>query len=378
MIKILIVDDSPLFAAMLKARFSAFPGIQVVGVASDPYEARDLILELDPDIMTLDIEMPKMDGVKFLQKLLPQYALPVIMISSSKYRKADAMEAGAAGFRVKPSSSDKEEFTAFIEKTVEDIRRLCPDKAEPAKPAAASKSAVSGTTIPKNKVSAPSVPKIVSSSGTVSHASQVSPVSSGASGGKIYSCNGYEIVALGASTGGTDALEKVVTALPANCPPVIITQHMPPVFTKMYSERLNRSSALTVCEAVDGMRLEKGMCVIAEGGKHMELKKDSQGYYITSREGEKVSGHCPSVDVMFRSAAKCAGRAVVAAILTGMGADGAKGLLELRKCGAYTIGQNKETCVVYGMPMEAFKMGAVCEEAPLEEISTLLLRKMHI
>ena len=144
----------------------------------------------------------------------------------------------------------------------------------------------------------------------------------------------------------------------------------------MYSERLNRTTPLAVFEAKDGMRLKKGMCVVAEGGKHMELHKDSSGYYISSREGEKVSGHCPSVDVMFESVARCSGGATVAALLTGMGADGAKGLLSLKKTGAYTIGQNKDTCVVYGMPMEAYKLGAVCEEAPLERISGIILSKL--
>ena len=339
MIKVLIVDDSVLFSSLLKTRLSQYDEITVVGTAENPYEARDKILELEPDVMTLDIEMPRMDGVRFLKKLLPQYQLPVIMISSLESRSAEAVGAGAESFHVKPSLSDSGAVNYFIKKIAEDI--ISAGRREAARLDAARRA---------EEARRPVMPEPVK--GTV------------------------EIIALGASTGGTDALEAVVSKLPKNSPPVIITQHMPPVFTKMYAERLNRSSALAVFEAKDGMRLERGMCIVAEGGKHLELCRDGRGYYITSREGEKVSGHCPSVDVMFTSAAKVCGKSVVAALLTGMGADGAEGLLKLRKTGAYTIGQDKETCVVYGMPMEAYKMGAVCEQAPLGEIANIIIRRV--
>lgn len=345
MIKVLIVDDSLVFTELLKKKLSDYSGIKIVGTAADPYEARDKILELEPDIMTLDIEMPRMDGVKFLKKLLPQYSLPVIMISSREDKAGEAIEAGAVSFRVKPDTSDPAKMAAFIRDIISDITKICTRN-----------SSSFHAELPR--------------SSTV-------PVQNSKSRSSEYNRGGVEIVALGASTGGTDALEKVILGLPEDCPPVIITQHMPPVFTKMYAERLNRSSSLAVFEAADGMRLNKGMCVIAAGGFHMELHRDSRGYYISSKEGEKVSGHCPSVDVMFTSVAKCAGKAAAAALLTGMGADGAKGLLLIRQAGGYTIGQNKETCVVYGMPMEAYKLGAVCEEAPLEEISRLLRKKMN-
>lgn len=345
MIKVLIVDDSLVFSELLKKKLSEYSGIKIVGTAADPYEARDKILELEPDIMTLDIEMPRMDGLKFLKRLLPQYPLPVIMISSREDKADEAVMAGAASFRVKPDVSDPAKVNGFIRDVASDITKLC-----------ARNSSSFHSELPR--------------SGAASEKNN-----SGRSA--EYNRGGVEIVALGASTGGTDALEKVVLGLPEDCPPVIITQHMPPVFTKMYAERLNRSAPLAVFEATDGMRLNKGMCVIAAGGFHMELHKDSKGYYISSREGDKVSGHCPSVDVMFTSVAKCAGKAAAAALLTGMGADGAKGLLLIRQAGGYTIGQNKETCVVYGMPMEAYKLGAVCEEAPLEEISSLLKKKMN-
>ncbi|MCM1523974.1 MAG: chemotaxis-specific protein-glutamate methyltransferase CheB [Ruminococcus sp.] len=353
MVKVLIVDDSVLFAGLLKNKLSAYSGINVVGTASNPYEARDKILELEPDVMTLDIEMPRMDGVKFLQKLMPQYPLPVVMISSLESRSGDAIRAGAAGFHVKPAISDNGAVNFFIKGVAEEILRL---GGEAPSPASAYKPASYGGSGGSAESAAPS-------NNLRSTITAKTPV---------------DIVALGASTGGTDALEIVVSKLSSTCPPVIITQHMPPVFTRMYAERLNRTSPLAVFEAVDGMRLNRGMCVIAEGGKHMELHRDAKGYFISSKAGEKVSGHCPSVDVMFTSAAKCSGKATVAALLTGMGADGAQGLLKLKHAGAYTIGQNKESCIVYGMPMEAYKLGAVCEEAHLNDISGIIMRKVNL
>lgn len=256
MIKVLIVDDSVLFSTVLKDRLSECDKIEVVGVASNPYEARDKILELEPDIMTLDIEMPRMDGVKFLKKLLPQYPIPVIMISSLEGRKGEAFDAGARGFCVKPSLSDSGAVNFFIKKVTNEILRICGKNIESEKC-----SAVTHTDLPHYKK--PSVsPQIT--------------------GGR-YSRNGIETIALGASTGGTDALETVIKNFPADCPPIVVTQHMPPVFTKMYAERLNKNCQVAVFEAKDGMRLGKGMCVVAEGGKQMELMRDSQGYYIKSR-----------------------------------------------------------------------------------------------
>ena len=185
------------------------------------------------------------------------------------------------------------------------------------------------------------------------------------------------IIALGASTGGTDALESVLKEFPEDCPPIVIVQHMPPVFTKMYAERLDKSCRMHVIEASDGDRLKQGLCIIAAGDKHMRLKKDVNGYYVSCAEGPKVSGHCPSVDVLFESVAEAAGKDAVAAILTGMGADGAKGMKKLHDSGAYTIGQDKDSCVVYGMPMEAYNLGAVDEQLPLDRIGQALLYHCH-
>lgn len=337
MIKVLIVDDSQLFAALLKKQLDGINGVEVAGTAADAYEARDMILSLSPDIMVLDVEMPKMNGIAFLKKPLPQYNIPVIVISAmGKYRQ-DALAAGAAAFREKPRSGDNGAVNAFINGLASDIGNICN--------AAQNTASIQGAAV---------------------------------AAGSVYSKNGIEIIALGASTGGTDALEAVITKLPEDCPPVVVTQHMPPVFTKMYADRLNKGSRLKVVEASDGIRIGKGDCVIAQGGLQMELKRDRLGYFISCYEGEKVSGHCPSVDVLFSSVAKAAGKAAIAAILTGMGSDGANGLLSMKNAGAYTIGQDKETCVVYGMPMEAYKLGAVCEQAPLDKISEIIIRKLSL
>lgn len=342
MIKVLIVDDSIMFTELLKKRLSEYDGISVVGTASDPYEARDKILELEPDVMTLDIEMPRMDGLKFLKRLLPQYSIPVIVISSLASKSEEALKTGAVSFCRKPDVSSHSEIDNFIAEVASNIEK-----------------AAKGN----RKKFSEELPR------SAAHAMPPKPEG-------LYNKGGIEIIALGASTGGTDSLEKVILDLPKDCPPIVITQHMPPVFTKMYAERLNRSTQFAVFEASDGMRLKSGMCVIAAGGMQMELHRDSKGYYVSSKEGEKVSGHCPSVDVLFTSVAKCAGNAAAAAILTGMGADGAKGLLKIRKAGGYTVGQNKETCVVYGMPMEAKKLGAVCDEVALEDIGGMLKKRM--
>ncbi|MGN1090022.1 MAG: chemotaxis-specific protein-glutamate methyltransferase CheB, partial [Huintestinicola sp.] len=321
----------------LKKQLDGINGVEVAGTAADAYQARDMILALSPDIMVLDVEMPKMNGIAFLKKLLPQYNIPVIVISAMEKYRQDALAAGAAAFREKPRSGDSGAMNAFINGLAADISNICN---------AAQNTAVQNTAV--------------------------------LSAGPVYSKNGIEIIALGASTGGTDALEAVITKLPEDCPPVVVTQHMPPVFTKMYADRLNKGARLKVVEASDGIRIGKGDCVIAQGGLQMELRRDRLGYFISCYEGEKVSGHCPSVDVLFSSVAKAAGKAAIAAILTGMGCDGANGLLSMKNAGAYTIGQDKETCVVYGMPMEAYKLGAVCEQAPLDKISEIIIRKLSL
>lgn len=339
-IRVLIVDDSRFFRESL-AKFIAEDGsIEVVGMAGDPFEARDKILELHPDAVTLDVEMPKMNGIEFLKKLIPQYPIPVVVVTSLPLNAFEALNAGAVEFVSKPQVKGPQDLKLFAV----DLRQ-----------------------------------KLLIAAGAKVQQRSVTPVRPSTSGGLsalAASKHANTIIALGASTGGTEALLAVMERMPKNAPPIIIVQHMPPVFTQMYAQRLDKVCQVRVKEAVDGDRLEPGLAIVGAGEYHMRLAKDSRGFYISSKKGDKVSGHCPSVDVLFQSTAEVAGKNAIGAILTGMGADGAKGLLSMRQAGAYTIGQNRETCVVYGMPMEAFKLGAVCEQAPLDKIGEIILGRL--
>ena len=340
-VKVLIVDDSLLFRETLAKFISEDENIEVVGTAGDPYQARDKILELHPDVLTLDVEMPKMNGIQFLKKLIPQYPIPVVVVSSLPLNAFEALDAGAVDFVKKP-----------VVKSPSDLKTFCLELRTKIIISSAAK------ILQHDDVKSPVVPQKEFSSAVVRR-------------------NADTIIALGASTGGTDALQAVIEKLPKDCPPILVVQHMPAVFTKMYAERMNRVCQVEVKEAEDGDRVKQGLCIIGAGEFHMRLAKDSQGYYIKSQRGEKVSGHCPSVDVMFQSVAEVAKNNAIGAILTGMGGDGAKGLLSMKNAGAYTIGQNKETCVVYGMPMVAFNIGAVCQQAPLDKIAEIIYQKLN-
>lgn len=339
-IKVLIVDDSPLFRSFMTNGLSSSIGIEVIGTAADAAEARDKILKLRPDVVTMDVEMPGMSGIDFLRSFLPTHPVPVIVITSSPVSALDAISVGALDFVRKPASNDKKDMDKFFFRLTSTMRYAKNAKIRPPKPAAA----------------APKAPE--------------QPISLGVQ------ATSAKIVALGASTGGPDALAQVVKRFPANMPPVVITQHMPPTFTKLFAERLDRISQMSAKEAEDGDRLVPGLIIVAAGGKQMRVKRDAKGYYITSRVEEKVSGHCPSVDVLFSSVADAAGKNAVAALLTGMGADGAEGLLKLRQVGAFTIGQDEETSVVYGMPAVAQKIGAVALQLPLDKIAEQIVAKI--
>ena len=338
-IKVLVVDDSFLFRSYMMKELSVFDDIEVVGVAMDAEEARVKITELKPDVVTLDIEMPGMNGIDFLKTYLNEYRLPFIVVTSKPEYAFDAMSAGAIDFVNKSSMRTFDDGKSFIRKLVNRIR--------------VAKSA-----------------KIR----TLSEKSGLNPVVSRPVG--ISENNSGRIIALGASTGGTEALIEVVKRLPANSPPVVIVQHMPANFTKMYAARMNSCCPMNVKEAEDGDRLVNGQAIIAAGEFHLTLEKDARGYYVKSRRGEKVSGHCPSVDVLFESVARTAGKDAIGAILTGMGSDGAEGLLKMRNAGAYTIGQDEESCVVYGMPGVAYKIGAVMKQLPLNGIAEEILSKV--
>ena len=367
-IKLLVVDDSILFREVLARYIRQDEQIEIIGTAGDAYSARDMIVKFQPDVMTLDIEMPRMDGIAFLKKLLPQYYIPTIVISSRSDSRVAAVEAGAAEFIAKPLTRTNSDMQKFAETVCTSIKR------------AQSKGNIvriaRGSGL--NKPDVADVPELEKARG----ASPITPIADSKvqaqqSASSIKSIRRNDVVvALGASTGGTEALEQVIKGFPADMAPVIVVQHMPAGFTKMYSERLNRNCKVEVKEAEDGDRLRRGLVIIGAGEHHLRLCKDSKGYYVSSRQGEKVSGHCPSVDVMFTSVAEVAKDNAIGAILTGMGRDGADGLLKMKNAGAYTIGQDKETCVVYGMPMEAYKIGAVMQQAPLYRIADIIINKL--
>lgn len=406
-IKLLVVDDSILFREVLTRFIQQDDMIEIVGKAGDAYSARDMILQYEPDVMTLDLEMPRMDGVDFLQKLLPQYYISTIIVSSSDVRKNDCKQAGAVEFLAKPAARTNNDMAIFAAELCKAIRRAyksnhpnanidinnVPITVQTQK--TSSVSTVSNTNpapIAAQKSTIRSIAEIAAQAEkTVSQSAQ--NVSTGSSqiqnptfntenpapsSGKHAKLKKTEaIIALGASTGGTEALESVIRNFPADTPPVIIVQHMPAGFTKLYSERLDRSCKMHVKEAQDGDRLERGLIVVGAGEHHLRLCKDARGWYVSSKPGEKVSGHCPSVDVMFNSVADVAGPLAIGAILTGMGRDGADGLLRMRQAGSFTVGQDKETSVVYGMPMEAFNCGAVEVQAPLYKIADIILNQLY-
>lgn len=329
-IRVLVVEDSLVFRELLVQNLNKDSEITVVATARDPYEARDAIVKYRPDVMTLDIELPRMNGIEFLRKLMPQYSLPVIVISALSDKVFDALNAGAVDFVAKPAVSERRQLEEFM------VREL------PAKIKIASMARL------KNTRRKPVMPQ---------------PLSGLAEKNNL-------VVAIGASTGGTEAIAAVLKEFGEDIPGVVIVQHMPEHFTQMYAERLNNQCRVQVKEAKTGDAVLPGHVLIAPGGNaHMELVKMNGVYQVICKQGPKVNGHCPSVDVLFQSVAKTAGSRAVGIILTGMGGDGARGLLEMRKEGARTIGQDESTCVVYGMPRVAYELGAVEHQEKLQDIA---------
>lgn len=344
-IRVLIVDDSLFFRTSLERTLKNDPSIQIVGMAYDSFDALEKIKQLHPDVVTLDVEMPKLNGIEFLKKLLPVHRIPVVVVSSAPIQVFDALSAGAVDFVRKPELKSPSDFSLFAS-----------DLAEKIKAASVAKVRIVGASAPTAFTPAPK--------------SRPSAVSV-ASAPSFFQKN--VVIAIGASTGGTEATISVVKNLPASTPGIVIVQHMPPVFTNMYAQRLNRICNMRAVEATDGERVETGKIIVGAGDYHLRLARDAQGYYVTSRPGEKVSGHCPSVDVLFESVASAAGSSAIGILLTGMGADGAQGLLKMRRRGAYTIGQDQESCVVYGMPMVANEIGAVQKQLSLDLIANDIL-----
>jgi len=343
----MIIDDSLFFRTFLNRRLSAEPDIEIVGSFADPVEAAGNIPVLRPDVIALDMEMPKMRGNEFLRTVLPKYPkIRAVVISALSGNVFDAMQAGAIDFIGKPGSQQGYSEDIFIADIVQKIKVAYTAHTRPA--AAFSAALKTAPVMP----SAPPMRQAVSGATSSS------------------------IIAIGASTGGTEAIIEVIKRFPADTPGVVIVQHMPPVFTKMYAERVDKICAMSVREALNGDRVGRGTILIAPGGdQQMYVRQDASGYYVYLTQGAKVSGHCPSVDVLFESVAKIAGRNAVGVLLTGMGSDGARGLTEMKRAGAYTFGQDEESCVVYGMPMVAFNMGGVSEQLPLTSIGDAVLRR---
>ncbi|MFA7415922.1 MAG: protein-glutamate O-methylesterase CheB [Rhizobium sp.] len=335
--RVLVVDDSPTMRGLITAILNSDPDVDVVGQAGDAMEARAAIKQLNPDVVTLDIEMPNMNGLEFLEKIMTLRPMPVIMVSTMTHRGAEAtlaaLEIGAFDCVGKPVPGDSHPFGDLADKVKAAARSLHRYGDAP-KPALAPSPA------------APAADFRV----------------------------GRKIVAIGSSTGGVEALITVLQKFPRNCPPTVITQHMPPTFTKSFAERLNRICAPVVEEATDGARLEIGKIYLAPGGdRHLQVANVSAPC-CRLVERPPVNGHRPSVDVLFDSVAELAGRNAVGVILTGMGRDGAAGLLKMRHAGARTVGQNERTCVVYGMPRVAQELGAVEQQLPLGSIGEEILK----
>jgi two-component system chemotaxis response regulator CheB len=346
-IRVLIVDDSAAVRAALKSVIESDPDLEVMGAASDPVRAVKIIRDEVPDVITLDVEMPKMDGVSFLRRLMAQHPIPVVMCSSLVERGSktfvEAMEAGAVSVVCKPRLDVK----GFLEDSKIEICDAIRAAAQArilrrAKPVTA-----------ERKISPDEV---------------LSPPSA-----RAMSKTTDRVVAIGASTGGTEALRQVLQALPPDCPPIIIVQHMPETFTRAFADRLNDICAITVKEARSGDRLLRGQALIAPGGKHTLVQRRGAQYLAEVRDGPLVSRHRPSVDVLFRSVANAAGANAVGIIMTGMGDDGAIGLGEMRNAGAQTFGQDEQTSVVYGMPKIAFEKGAVERQLALDKIAPALI-----
>lgn len=335
-IRILVVDDSLLFREVIAKGIESDPLIEVVAKAVDAFDARDKILQFNPDVMICDVEMPKMNGVEFIKRLLPQYPIPVIVVSSLSASVFEAMNAGAVDFITKPDSQSEENLKNFIYEL-------------------------------KTKIKIASMAK-VGSKKQKNISRQYEKVSYDTS----------KIIAIGASTGGTEALYNILKDLPDNMPGIIIVQHIPPKFSKMFADRLNDQTRLNAKEAQTGDYLEPGMAIVAPGDQHIKIRKVGNRYRVECLKGEKVNGHCPSVDVLFESVAKEAGKNSIGIILTGMGYDGAKGLLSMRKKGAHTLGQDENSCVVYGMPKVAFNIGAVEKQVPLQNIPNVLHNYLRV
>ncbi|WP_374519909.1 protein-glutamate methylesterase/protein-glutamine glutaminase [Undibacterium squillarum] len=344
-IKVLIVDDSALIRSVMSEIIGSQPDMEVVGVAPDPIVARELIKQTNPDVLTLDVEMPRMDGLDFLEKLMRLRPMPVVMVSSLTERGSEitmrALELGAVDFVTKPKLSIQSGMREYAEMIADKIRiaskvRIRPRTIQPAEAKQGGESAL------------PMIRNPLTSS--------------------------EKLIIIGASTGGTEAIKNFLIQMPSDCPGILITQHMPEGFTRSFAKRLDGLCKIAVSEAVGGERVLPGHAYIAPGHSHLLLARSGANYVTKLDDGEPVNRHRPSVDVLFRSAASSAGKNAVGVILTGMGKDGAQGMLEMKGAGAYNFAQDEASCVVFGMPREAIAVGAAHEVAPLNELPAKVLQ----
>ena len=336
--RVLVVDDSAVVRQIFARELAKDPELTVVGTAPDPYVARDLIVQLKPDVVTLDLEMPRMDGITFLRKLMHYYPLPVVVVSSLTAAGGElalaALAAGAVDVLCKPGAA----FTVG-DMTPELIHKV----------------------------------KTAAHVNLKAHLGRKDEAALPAAAAPALTRTTHQILAIGASTGGTVALERILRAMPPNAPGTIITQHMPEMFTQYFASRLDQVTQVEVREGAEGDSVVPGVVLIAPGNKHMLLKRSGARYYVSVRDGPRVNRHRPSVDVMFRSVAQSAGKNAVGVILTGMGGDGAQGLLEMRQAGARTLGQDEASCVVFGMPKVAIDLGAVEKVVALDAMAKEIL-----
>ncbi len=336
-IRTLVVDDSALMRMLIPSMLKRSPHIEVVGAASNPFAAREMIKELNPDVITLDVEMPKMDGISFLHKIMTLRPTPVVMVSSLTQKGADitlqALELGAIDFIGKPTLDLEKNMPLLADELIEKVRAAAVSKVR-------------------------------------SHARKVEVKAAA----PVNFDTTEAIVALGASTGGVETLGRLLGALPPNAPGIVIAQHMPAQFTKQFAERINKHCAVQVAEATQGQRVRPGTAWIAPGDRHLEVRRSGADYVCRLTEEPPVSGHRPSVDVLFNSVAEACGAQAIGVILTGMGRDGADGLKAMRDAGCSTIGQDEATSLVYGMPKAAFDAGAVETQLPEDKIPSAILR----
>ena len=355
-IRVLTVDDSALIRQLLAQLLSRDREIEVVGSAPDPYIARQKIKALNPDVLTLDVEMPKMDGLTFLEKLMAGHPMPVVMVSSLTEAGCQttlrALELGAVDFFAKPKIDLREGMEELAQELIDKVK------------------AAAGARVRGKGQGA----------GGQSSAGTFPPIASGPSPLALSSAmikTTDTIIAIGASTGGTEALREVLEVLPPNTPPIIITQHMPEKFTQTFADRLNSLCRISVKEAEDGDSVLPGHALIAPGNYHMTLVRSGARYSVRLNQDPPVNRHRPAVDVMFDSVARYAGGNSLGVILTGMGGDGARGMLEMKKSGAYTIAQDEASCVVFGMPKEAIRLGGVDKILPLTQIPATILARIR-